>query len=185
MAHISLPNASEASNESEAYIQGGSHGMLIAADTRNVSRYGHITNFPGDEATLIAEFPVAGNKVPTHLVLHRGSEGLGLSGTILSSQSQISHSDQIDKMHACNEERYNSVVPLLTRHLYDNAHTQGHPTSYSKPRNRRGSSIMQSYLRALEYRIHSGRYTGPVPISVVSLRCSISFGTSRLELHDC
>ncbi|KAF1352071.1 hypothetical protein BDV97DRAFT_269943, partial [Delphinella strobiligena] len=72
MAHISLPNASEASNESEAYIQGGSHGMLIAADTRNVSRYGHITNFPGDEATLIAEFPVAGNKVPTHLVLHRG-----------------------------------------------------------------------------------------------------------------
>lgn len=75
MAHISLPNASESSDESEAYIQ-GSHGILIAADTRNVSRYGHITDFPGDETTLIAQFPVTGNEVPMHLVLHRGACGL-------------------------------------------------------------------------------------------------------------
>lgn len=53
-------------------MQGGKYGIIIAADTKNVSRFGHITEFPGDETTVIAQFPVPGNVVPPHSVLHSG-----------------------------------------------------------------------------------------------------------------
>lgn len=46
--------------------------MLIAADLKEVAAKGHITAFPGLERTVIAQFPVKGNKVPEHSVLHLG-----------------------------------------------------------------------------------------------------------------
>jgi hypothetical protein len=67
LVHISLPNSKD-----ETYIQPGSLSILLVIDQRNVSISGHITEFPGSETTLIAQFPVAGNQVPAHTVLHSG-----------------------------------------------------------------------------------------------------------------
>jgi hypothetical protein len=47
--------------------------MLIAADLKEFAAQGHITTFPGQERTLIAQFPVKGNNVPEHSLLHVGS----------------------------------------------------------------------------------------------------------------
>ena len=46
--------------------------MLIAADLKEVAEKGHVTTFPGSERTVIAQFPVKGNKAPEHSVLHVG-----------------------------------------------------------------------------------------------------------------
>jgi hypothetical protein len=46
--------------------------MLIAADLKEVAAQGHITTFPDQERTLIAQFPVKGNKTPEHSLLHVG-----------------------------------------------------------------------------------------------------------------
>lgn len=59
-------------NESEIYVHGGKYGIVIAADTKSVSSSGHITNFPGSENTVIAQFPLSGNALPAHMVLHSG-----------------------------------------------------------------------------------------------------------------
>ncbi|THW30491.1 hypothetical protein D6D25_05896 [Aureobasidium pullulans] len=71
LVHISLP-----SGKDEIYIQPGPLSLLLVIDERNVSISGHITDFPGSETTLIAQFPVEGNKVPEHTVLHAGPCGL-------------------------------------------------------------------------------------------------------------
>jgi hypothetical protein len=67
LVHISLPNSKD-----ETYIQPGPLSTLLVIDERNISIAGHITEFPGSETTLIAQFPVAGNQVPAHTVLHSG-----------------------------------------------------------------------------------------------------------------
>jgi hypothetical protein len=46
--------------------------MLIAADLKELAAKGHVTKFPGQDRTIIAEFPVAGNKAPEHSILHPG-----------------------------------------------------------------------------------------------------------------
>ncbi|KAI5207828.1 hypothetical protein E4T39_01763 [Aureobasidium subglaciale] len=71
LVHISLPYSDE-----EVYIQPGPLSILLVIDQRNVSISGHITDFPGSETTLIAQFPVTGNKIPGHTVLHSGPCGL-------------------------------------------------------------------------------------------------------------
>jgi hypothetical protein len=71
LVHISLPNSKD-----ETYIQPGPLSTLLVIDERNVSIAGHITEFPGSETTLIAQFPVVGNQVPAHTVLHSGPCGL-------------------------------------------------------------------------------------------------------------
>ncbi|KAI4765680.1 hypothetical protein E4T52_09305 [Aureobasidium sp. EXF-3400] len=60
----------------EIYIQPGPLSILLVIDQRNVSISGHITEFPGSETTLIAQFPITGNQVPAHTVLHSGPCGL-------------------------------------------------------------------------------------------------------------
>ena len=72
LAHISTPHSGLPAHLNEVYISGGRLGMLIAADTKEVAEQGHVTRFPGTERTVIAEFPVADNKVPEHSVLHVG-----------------------------------------------------------------------------------------------------------------
>ncbi|KAI4796830.1 hypothetical protein E4T44_12171, partial [Aureobasidium sp. EXF-8845] len=67
LVHISLPNSKD-----EIYIQPGPLSVLLVIDQRNVSISGHITEFPGEETTLIAQFPITGNQVPAHTVLHSG-----------------------------------------------------------------------------------------------------------------
>lgn len=72
LAHISTPNSGLPAHLNEVYISGGRHGMLIAADLKEVAAKGHVTEFPGNDQTLIAQFPVRGNKTPEHRILHGG-----------------------------------------------------------------------------------------------------------------
>jgi hypothetical protein len=65
--HISLPNSKH-----EAWVYGGKYGITFAADTKNFSKTGHITEFPGKDETVIAQFPVRGGVLPEHKVLYDG-----------------------------------------------------------------------------------------------------------------
>lgn len=76
LAHIRTPDSGLPAHLNEVYISGGRHGMLIAADVKEVAAKGHITEFPGRDRTVIAQFPEAGNKTPEHSVLHVGPCGL-------------------------------------------------------------------------------------------------------------
>ena len=70
LAHITLPNTT-ASATTEAWIQGGKFGLLMAVDTANVSEFGHITEYPGDADTVSLQVPLKG-AVPKHKVLYDG-----------------------------------------------------------------------------------------------------------------
>ncbi|KAF2499831.1 hypothetical protein BU16DRAFT_454117 [Lophium mytilinum] len=73
LAHIRIPNSTLPASESEAWIQGGKYGFLIAADTLDrAPRAGHVTEFPGSDETVILQFPTEGNKIPSHELLHTG-----------------------------------------------------------------------------------------------------------------
>ncbi|KAF2100232.1 hypothetical protein NA57DRAFT_73842 [Rhizodiscina lignyota] len=67
LVHIRLPDSRH-----EAWVQGGKYGIIIAADTKNLSMTGHVTDFPGNDETVIAELPFAGGMVPDHEVLYAG-----------------------------------------------------------------------------------------------------------------
>jgi hypothetical protein len=81
LAHITLPNTT-ASPTTEAWIQGGKYGMLIAVDTADVSKYGHITTYPSDADAVSLQIPFKSGSVPAHTVLYEGpckwSEMVGL-----------------------------------------------------------------------------------------------------------
>lgn len=51
--------------------------MIIASDLRSESRDGHITQFPGSDVTVIAQWPAEGNVAPPHVVLYEGACGMG------------------------------------------------------------------------------------------------------------
>jgi hypothetical protein len=75
LVHITTPYSGLPSYLNEVWIQGGRHGWLIAADLKEFAAQGHITTFPGTERTVIAQFPVAGNKPHAHSILHIGPCG--------------------------------------------------------------------------------------------------------------
>lgn len=68
---MTLPNTT-ASPTTEAWIQGGKYGLIIAADTHDVSKHGHITTYPGDSDTVVLQIPFKAGSVPKHTVLYRG-----------------------------------------------------------------------------------------------------------------
>ena len=70
--HIKTPSSGLPDKFNEVYIEGGRYGWLIAADTADIAAQGHVTDFPSDERTVIAQFLVKGNKPPPHSVLHHG-----------------------------------------------------------------------------------------------------------------
>ncbi|CAD0112539.1 unnamed protein product [Aureobasidium uvarum] len=71
LVHLSLPNSKD-----DIHIQPGPLSIILVIDQKNVSISGHITEFPGEEMTLIAQFPITGNQVPVHTVLHSGPCGV-------------------------------------------------------------------------------------------------------------
>jgi hypothetical protein len=76
LAHVTFPNSTE-----EAWILGGRHGLIIAADTAAVSALGHITTYPGREETIAMQIPTADGLVPPHSVLYPGPcKGAELGG---------------------------------------------------------------------------------------------------------
>jgi hypothetical protein len=67
LIHLSLPNSTD-----EAWVQGGKYGLIVAADTANVSTHGHRTRYPGNDATVALQVPFA-NTGLKHGVLHPGA----------------------------------------------------------------------------------------------------------------
>ncbi|KAF2190434.1 hypothetical protein K469DRAFT_656752 [Zopfia rhizophila CBS 207.26] len=77
LIHIMIPNSDLPKHQSEAWIHGGKYGFVIAADTKERSGPGHVTEFPSDEPTWLAQFPVEGNVAPEHELLHVGPCEMG------------------------------------------------------------------------------------------------------------
>ena len=71
MAHITLPNTT-VSPKTEAWIHGGKYGLVIAADVKGMSKYGHETSYPTNANTVTLTIPFAGGKIPDHTVLYEG-----------------------------------------------------------------------------------------------------------------
>lgn len=67
LAHITLPNST-----AEAYVTGGRNGAILALDTADVSKLGHITTYPSKEPTVAIEVPLGEEGVPAHRVLYKG-----------------------------------------------------------------------------------------------------------------
>ena len=70
--HITTPSSGLPDELNEVYVLGGRYGWILAADTADIAAHGHVTEFPSDERTIIAQFPFKGNKRPKHCVLHDG-----------------------------------------------------------------------------------------------------------------
>lgn len=71
LAHVTLPNTT-VSPTTSAWIQGGKYGLIIAADTSGVSKYGHATAYPSDADTVALQVPFRDGKIPDHMVLYDG-----------------------------------------------------------------------------------------------------------------
>ncbi|CAG8383892.1 unnamed protein product [Penicillium salamii] len=67
LAHITLPNST-----TEARVEGGKNGAILALDTADVSALGHYTTYPSEERTVALEIPLPKGEVPGHRVLHTG-----------------------------------------------------------------------------------------------------------------
>ena len=67
-AVVSLPNSTQT-----ATIHGGRYGLILAADTANASKFGHITKYPSMKETVAIQIPTANNEIPSHAVLHEGA----------------------------------------------------------------------------------------------------------------
>lgn len=64
LARVSLYKGSD-----EVYVQGGKYGVVIAADTADVSKHGHRTEYLSGANTIALQLPVASI---SHKVLHNG-----------------------------------------------------------------------------------------------------------------
>jgi hypothetical protein len=67
LAHITLPNST-----TEAWVEGGKNGAILALDTADVSALGHYTTYPSQERTTALQIPLGEKGVPSHRVLHMG-----------------------------------------------------------------------------------------------------------------
>ncbi|KOS45468.1 hypothetical protein ACN38_g3591 [Penicillium nordicum] len=67
LAHITLPNST-----TEAWIQGGKNGAILALDTADVSALGHFTTYPSQDRTTSVLIPLGEKGIPGHRVLHNG-----------------------------------------------------------------------------------------------------------------
>ena len=69
IAVLSLPTSNET-----ATVKGGANGLILAADTIEVSALGHTTVYPSEtERTVTAVLPLVNNTLPEHTVLHPGA----------------------------------------------------------------------------------------------------------------
>ncbi|KAI9747386.1 MAG: hypothetical protein M1815_004271 [Lichina confinis] len=62
-----LSKATVPGSDDYAWVAGGGNGLVLAADTAEVSRDGHTTIYPSNEATVGYALPIPGNKPPTPL----------------------------------------------------------------------------------------------------------------------
>ncbi|KAI1082807.1 hypothetical protein F5B20DRAFT_577886 [Whalleya microplaca] len=74
VVHLSLPNAT-----GDALVHGGKYGLIYADDTKDISGWGHRTQYPGNDETIAFQVPVEAGINPGHTVLHDGPCSLGES----------------------------------------------------------------------------------------------------------
>ncbi|KAH8163478.1 hypothetical protein CIB48_g4769 [Xylaria polymorpha] len=68
LAYITLPGDPSTS----VFITGGQFGLIYVADTSDVSKEGHRTQYPGITETIALQIPTAGGQVPKHDLVHEG-----------------------------------------------------------------------------------------------------------------
>lgn len=68
LAHITLP----CNKAQEAYIIGGEYGLILATDTADVSKKGHLSVYPSVSKTVALQIPTRNGLIPSHKVLHQG-----------------------------------------------------------------------------------------------------------------
>lgn len=66
-AVISIPGTGQS-----VRVEGGRGGLILAADTKDVSAEGHRTVYPGGEETVAISIPIRDGRVPEHVVLEEG-----------------------------------------------------------------------------------------------------------------
>lgn len=69
LAYITLPNNASQS----AYVPGGEMGLIFAADTADVTKIGHRTQYPGVVETVALQVPTTDGQIPPHEVLYMGA----------------------------------------------------------------------------------------------------------------
>ncbi|PHH89951.1 hypothetical protein CDD83_4867 [Cordyceps sp. RAO-2017] len=67
LAHVTLPHSKD-----EAWVRGGKNGLIIAADTADVSSHGHRTEYPGGDNTVTLQIPIKNPDEFKRLRLHSG-----------------------------------------------------------------------------------------------------------------
>lgn len=74
MARIKLPSDG-GGNGTTFDVKGGRNGLIVAADTRDVSGLGHSTDYPGNEPTTVLQLPIAAGRFGfgRYSVLHQGA----------------------------------------------------------------------------------------------------------------
>lgn len=68
-----LSRATVPSRKGLAWVAGGRNGLVLAADTAEVSKDGHTTIYPSNEETVGYALPVPGNKPPTPRRVKKGA----------------------------------------------------------------------------------------------------------------
>ncbi|KAH8885831.1 hypothetical protein GQ53DRAFT_728421 [Thozetella sp. PMI_491] len=66
-AYITVPGSSQG-----LYITGGAFGILFAADTADISKNGHRSQYVGVDDTVVIQVPTSDGKIPEHTILHYG-----------------------------------------------------------------------------------------------------------------
>ena len=69
LAYVTLPNNASQS----AYIPGGEMGLIFAADTADLTKIGHRTQYPGVVETVALQVPTTDGQIPPHEVLYMGA----------------------------------------------------------------------------------------------------------------
>ena len=67
LIHITLPNGTD-----EAWLQGGKYGLIIAADTPDVSAHGHRTQYPSAATSIALQVPLCAGEDLDYVLLHNG-----------------------------------------------------------------------------------------------------------------
>ena len=64
---ITIPNSTQ-----QVDVHGGKYGLVIAADTPDVSKIGHVSSIVGKEELTMLMIPTAKGEIPPHRVIHGG-----------------------------------------------------------------------------------------------------------------
>ncbi|KAI0169863.1 hypothetical protein GGR52DRAFT_592451 [Hypoxylon sp. FL1284] len=109
LAYITIPGDADAS----ALVPGGQFGLIFAADTKEVSREGHRTQYPGVTETIALQVPTAGGKGPQHSLLHTGScTGNDVAGLREFAMEEGAKLSQVGRRNEC---RADSPLPFRLR----------------------------------------------------------------------